>query len=372
MAPRQKRNTHTEEPKEESFIDDDEEEEEENRDADLEADGPPSIDPYAVLGIEKEAVADDVKKAYRKMALKHHPDKAPENEKEAANKAFQEIAFAYAVLSDDRRRQRYDATGSTAETLEDDDEFDWLKFYREQFEDVVNQDNINKIAISYKDSAEERRDLLNVYTKYKGRLDAIYENVLLSDILEDDDRFRRILDEEIAKGTVDSYEAYERENTDAARKKARAAEKKRRDDFDKKEAKKQAKEEAAAKRTGKPKPKSRKKDASGMGDLAALIAQRQKSRHGNFFDHLEAKYAPTARGGKRASPMDEPPEEMFEAVAARKKQKTSTRSKKAKADADADLAEEGVGESEDEEEEEAPRKSRKVARPRARRGKAAA
>lgn len=236
----------------------------------------------------------------------------------------------------------------------------------------MNQENIDNISSSYKDSAEERRDLLNVYTKYQGRLDAVYENVMLSDILEDDDRFRRILDEEIARGTIESYEAYERDNTDAARNKAKAAEKKRRNDFDKKEAKKQAKEEAAAKAGGKPKPKSKKKDAGGMGDLAALIAQRQKSRHGNFFDHLEAKYAPAARGGKRASPMDEPSEEMFEAMAARKKQNTGTRSKKTKADADADLAEEDVGESEDEEEEEAPRKARKTAKPRAKKGKSAA
>ena len=54
----------------EPFIDDNEDE---DADADLEADGPPAIDPYAVLGLEKEATAEDVKKAYRKMALKHHP-----------------------------------------------------------------------------------------------------------------------------------------------------------------------------------------------------------------------------------------------------------------------------------------------------------
>lgn len=71
MAPRQKPKSRKEEPTEDPFINDDEEEEDE--DADLEADGPPSIDPYAVLGLEKEATADDVKKAYRKMALKHHP-----------------------------------------------------------------------------------------------------------------------------------------------------------------------------------------------------------------------------------------------------------------------------------------------------------
>ena len=71
MAPRQKKTSRKEEPKEEPFIHD--EEESEDEDADLEADGPPSIDPYAVLGLEKEATADHVKKAYRKMALKHHP-----------------------------------------------------------------------------------------------------------------------------------------------------------------------------------------------------------------------------------------------------------------------------------------------------------
>jgi DnaJ family protein C protein 9 len=40
---------------------------------DIDEDGPPVVDPYEVLGLEKEASADDVKKAYRKLALKHHP-----------------------------------------------------------------------------------------------------------------------------------------------------------------------------------------------------------------------------------------------------------------------------------------------------------
>jgi DnaJ family protein C protein 9 len=47
------------------FMDEEEESDDEN--------SPPSIDPYEVLGLEVEATADDVKKAYRKMALKHHP-----------------------------------------------------------------------------------------------------------------------------------------------------------------------------------------------------------------------------------------------------------------------------------------------------------
>jgi hypothetical protein len=47
------------------FVNDEEE--------DMDEDGPPVVDPYEVLGLEKEATADDVKKAYRKLALKHHP-----------------------------------------------------------------------------------------------------------------------------------------------------------------------------------------------------------------------------------------------------------------------------------------------------------
>lgn len=202
------------------------------------------------------------------------------------------------------------------------------------------------ISNQYKGSAEERNDLLNAYTNFEGRLSAIYQHVMLSDILEDDDRFRQILDEEISKGTIESFEAYERENNDASRQKVKDAEKKRRADWDKQEAKKEAASKASGKASSK--PKSKKKESGSMGDLAALIAQRQKSRQGNFFDHLEAKYAPKGRGGKRASPMDEPPEEMFAATAARKKQKTSSAKAGKRAVKDADLEEEDVGESEEE------------------------
>ncbi|KAF2130656.1 DnaJ-domain-containing protein [Dothidotthia symphoricarpi CBS 119687] len=333
-----------------------------------EDDGPPTIDPYEVLGLETDVTADEVKKAYRKLALKHHPDKAAEGEQEAAKKKFQEIAFAYAVLSDDRRRKRYDLTGSTAETLEDDDGFDWLKFYRQQFEDVVNEDAINKVSEEFKGSDEERRELVKAYKKAKGNLNAIYELVMLSDILVDDDRFRQILDEEIEKGTIESCPAYAKEN-DETRQKAKDAEKKRREDWDKR----QAAEEKAGKSKGKAdsKAKSKKKGGDDMAGLAALIQQRQKQRAGGFFDQLEAKYAPKPRGSKRATPMDmdEPPEEAFQAMADRaKKQKRSSRTKKAKdedEDEEMDIGEEDIGISdEDEEEEEAPRKS-KARKPRA-------
>jgi len=66
-------------------------------------------DYYEVLGLRKDAGADDVKKAYRQMALKFHPDKNP-GDKEAESR-FKEAAEAYEVLSDQAKRQRYDRYG---------------------------------------------------------------------------------------------------------------------------------------------------------------------------------------------------------------------------------------------------------------------
>ena len=66
-------------------------------------------DYYEVLGVSKNASDDEIKKAYRKLALKYHPDKNPGN-KEAEEK-FKEISEAHAVLSDKQKRARYDQFG---------------------------------------------------------------------------------------------------------------------------------------------------------------------------------------------------------------------------------------------------------------------
>ena len=66
-------------------------------------------DYYEVMGVDKNASADDIKKAYRKMAIKYHPDKNP-GDKEAEEK-FKEAAEAYSVLSDADKKARYDQFG---------------------------------------------------------------------------------------------------------------------------------------------------------------------------------------------------------------------------------------------------------------------
>ena len=66
-------------------------------------------DPYEVLGVDRNASADDIKKAYRKLAIKFHPDKNPGDK--AAEEKFKEAASAYEILSDAEKKAKYDRFG---------------------------------------------------------------------------------------------------------------------------------------------------------------------------------------------------------------------------------------------------------------------
>lgn len=73
-----------------------------------------SKDYYEILGVAKTATAEEIKKAYRKLAIKYHPDRNPGDT--AAEEKFKEISNAYEVLSDANKRQRYDQLGHDAFT----------------------------------------------------------------------------------------------------------------------------------------------------------------------------------------------------------------------------------------------------------------
>lgn len=288
---------------------------------------PPTIDPYAVLAVQKTATETEIKSAYRRLALQNHPDKASADQKESAHTKFQELAFAYAILSDPRRRSRYDTTGRTEESLvenDEDGEFNWTEFFRQQYESVVTEQTIEKFKEEYQGSEDERQDVLKAYVKHKGSMEGVFEEVMLSDVLEDDERFRGIIEKAISEHEVDGFDKFTKESSKKREARINKARKERdREAKEAEEAERELEQEEGANGTKKKGATKKSKKDGGLGDLAALIQQRQKGRAENFFDDLEAKYAPKGKKGgtKRGEPMDEPSEEAF----------AKNRAKKAKA-----------------------------------------
>jgi curved DNA-binding protein len=76
-------------------------------------------DYYAILGVKKDASADDIKRAYRLLAKQHHPDLHPETHKAQAEDKFKEINEAYEVLSDTKKKAKYDQIGPGWEAAPD-------------------------------------------------------------------------------------------------------------------------------------------------------------------------------------------------------------------------------------------------------------
>lgn len=70
----------------------------------------PNDDYYEILGVNRDASNEDLKKAFRRLAMKYHPDRNPENREEAERK-FKELGEAYSVLSDPQKRRQYDLYG---------------------------------------------------------------------------------------------------------------------------------------------------------------------------------------------------------------------------------------------------------------------
>ncbi|KAJ5991043.1 hypothetical protein N7499_011587 [Penicillium canescens] len=279
----------------------------------------PSIEEnlYKILGVASDATPEAIKSAYKKGALRNHPDKVSEDAREEANAKFQRIALAYGVLSDPRRRNIYDRTGSTDEAFGEDGDFNWMDFYREQLSAMLDKRAISDFQKKYQNSDEEKKDLLAAYTTHEGDMDGIYETVMLSNVLDDDERFRAIIDQAIADGEVEDFEDYSQEPE--AKKKQRV-----------KKAQKEAKEaEKLAKKIENKKKKEAAKGSKGsessLDDLQAMITKRQQDRGAGFLARLEEKYAQP--NGRKRGVEDEPSDEAFAAVGARKQSKEGAKPK---------------------------------------------
>lgn len=89
-------------------------------------------DYYQILGVSKDASQEDIKKAYRRLARKYHPDLNPGDK--AAEEKFKEINEAYAVLGDPQKRAEYDRAGTTFEQFAGFEGFKDFDFFREGFD----------------------------------------------------------------------------------------------------------------------------------------------------------------------------------------------------------------------------------------------
>ena len=107
-------------------------------------------DYYEVLGIAKGASADEVKQAFRRLALKHHPDRNPSNKKEAEEK-FKEISEAYEVLSDSQKRSAYDQYGhGGVESAFRHGNFSWEDFtHFQDLNDVFGSGGLEELFSSF-------------------------------------------------------------------------------------------------------------------------------------------------------------------------------------------------------------------------------
>jgi len=95
-------------------------------------------DLYEILGIPPNSSQEEIKKAFHELSKKYHPDKfTDEVEKEEAEKKFQEISLAYAILKNKDKRAKYDSTGNVEQNAED---AQVIGFIVSLFENIIAQD----------------------------------------------------------------------------------------------------------------------------------------------------------------------------------------------------------------------------------------
>ncbi|KAL9691174.1 hypothetical protein QQ045_011593 [Rhodiola kirilowii] len=247
---------------------------------------------YEILGVERTASHQEIKKAYYKLAMRLHPDKNPGDEE--ANEKFQQLQKVISVLGDEEKRAVYDQTGCVDDADLAGDAAENLKEFLSTMYKKVTEADIEEFEANYRGSETEKKDLIKLYDEFKGNMNRIFCSMICSDPKLDSHRFKDMIDEAIGARDLKETKVYKRW------------------------AKKVSETESP---TGSLTPKDKRKKES--EDVVALISQRQAEREDKYksmFSSLAAKYV----GGS----FSEPTEEEFEAT--RKKIESHKASKSSK------------------------------------------
>lgn len=260
----------------------------------------PDFNPYTTLNVEKTASSGDIRKAYLKLALTHHPDKSSAADAKAT---FQTIVLAYSILSDPARREIYDTTGSThPDGPAGEAGFDWAAFYKARYAEAISVEKVEEFRKAYQGGDEEKGDVLKAYVEGKGSWEYIFEHVMCSEVERDEERFKEIIDKAIKEKEVEEFKGWKKENTKAARNRRLKAARK-----EEGEAEEMAREMGVHEKLfGKDKKTGKKKSVKESEDaLADIIRKKNANKMDDMIANLEAKYvnggAKPKKGRKRRS-----------------------------------------------------------------------
>ncbi|ORX38300.1 hypothetical protein BD324DRAFT_620335 [Kockovaella imperatae] len=249
---------------------------------------------YKTLNLPSTATAQDIRSAYRRLALRFHPDKQTsksDKDKDELAKQFQQVGFAYAVLSDETRRKRYDTSGRTDENaFTDAEEMGWDAYFASLFQ-RIDRKMLDDDKAKYQGSDDEKVDVEEAYENSGGSLPNILASIPHSSHL-DEQRLIDLINNLIDSGKLQSTKKWETTSKDKAARDKR----KKKGEKEAKEAEKAARELGVweefygSGEKGKRKGDSNVKQTAGEEGLAALIRKRQTDRAGGL-DALAEKYA---------------------------------------------------------------------------------
>lgn len=266
----------------------------------------PDINPYEVLKVDPKSNPLEIKKAYKKLSLKYHPDKLQQAQTIDNHDLFPKIQFAYSILSDPNRRSRYDATGSLNELEVGEEGFNW-KDYFDSLNEKITIEMIDEDRQKYQNSEEEKSDILQNFIYYDGDFLKLFEVIPhLEFTEEEEERVFKLIEmmleeyqQEFSKSSIKSFEKYKKSGKTKVKNKL-------------KKLAKEAKEAEELEKVIRGKQEG--------GDLKSIIQARQSSRLDDLINNLESKYV-DKKGKKRGNLSDEEFTKLQQDMLKRKKKK---------------------------------------------------